>query len=132
MQVRSTLTSRLNHHEVVVHTNENSQRIAIPQKPSGYGSAVNGGELLTLAIATCFCNDLYREAAKRNIHITSIEVEASGEFNAEGGSGENISYTAKVVADASPEEIDDLIRHTDTVAEVHNTLRKGVAVRLIS
>lgn len=132
MKVRTTLTSRLNHHEVVVCTNEDSQQVAIPHKPSGYSSAVNGGELLTLAIATCFCNDLYREAAKRNIHITSIEVEASGEFNAEGGSGENISYTAKVVADASPEEIDELVRHTDTVAEIHNTLRKGVAVRLIT
>ncbi|MGV3529887.1 MAG: OsmC family protein [Flavisolibacter sp.] len=131
MKVRSTLTSRLNHHEVVVHTNGNSRPVSITHKASSFGSAVNGGELLTLAIATCFCNDLYREAAKRNIHITSVEVEASGEFNAEGGSGENIIYTAKVVADASPEEIDELIRHTDTVAEVHNTLRKGATVRLL-
>ena len=132
MKVRTTLTSRLNHHEVVVHTNENSQQVAIPHKPSGYGSAVNGGELLTLAIATCFCNDLYREAAKRNIKIHSIEMEASAAFHAEGEGGDSFTYTAKVKAAATPEEIDELVRHTDTVAEIHNTLRKGVAVRLIT
>jgi hypothetical protein len=33
----------------------------------GGGSSANGGELLCLALATCYCNDVYREAKKRGI-----------------------------------------------------------------
>ena len=33
-------------------------------KSPGRGSAVNGGEFLVLALATCYCNDLYREAER--------------------------------------------------------------------
>jgi organic hydroperoxide reductase OsmC/OhrA len=50
-------------HQVSVTTAGRPQRIAIPCKAAGQGSAVNGGEFLMLALATCFCNDLYREAA---------------------------------------------------------------------
>tara|TARA_R110002020_G_scaffold288220_3_gene503700 strand:- start:2660 stop:2887 length:228 start_codon:yes stop_codon:yes gene_type:complete len=50
----------------------------------GLGSAINDGELLFLAISTCFCNDLYREAKKRGIEIDSVQVETTGEFSEEG------------------------------------------------
>jgi uncharacterized OsmC-like protein len=35
---------------------------------------------LFLALATCYCNDIYREAAKRNIKVDSVEVEVEGTF----------------------------------------------------
>ena len=104
----------------------------MPPKPNGSGSSVNGGELLLLSLATCFCNDIYREAAKMNIRVKSVEVTAMAEFGAEGEAGSNFRYMADVVADASPEDITALIEHTNNVAEIHNTLRKGVSVSLVS
>lgn len=85
-----------------------------------------------MALATCYCNDLYREAAKRNISITRVEVQVHGTFESEGEPGNGFEYTAKVFSSASDEVINELIRHTDTVAEIQNTLRKGVPVKLIS
>lgn len=87
-------------------------------------------ELLFLALATCYCNDLYREASKRNISIEQVQVEVSGEFGGEGEGAHNISYSASVVADAPKAQILDLMRHTDNVAEIHNTLRVSSPVVL--
>jgi uncharacterized OsmC-like protein len=100
----------------------------IAPKPSGFGSSINGGELLALALATCFCNDIYREAAKRNINVRAVNVKVNSEFGAEGAPGAHFTYTADVEADASAAEIEALIQHTDQVAEIHNTLRTGVPV----
>lgn len=81
-------------------------------------------------MATCFCNDIYREAAKKNIAVDSVEVEATGEFDAEGEPGFNFQYNVKVRSAAPQQEIDDLIAHTDQVAEIHNTLRNGLNITL--
>ena len=115
---------------VKVTTNNASKHLIIPSKTEGKGSSVNGGELLFSALATCFCNDIYREAAKRGLEITSVEVIVSGEFGAEGEPGRNIQYEVKIAADAKEEEIRHLIAHVDKVAEVHNTLRVGTSVTL--
>jgi uncharacterized OsmC-like protein len=72
--------------------------IHIPPKPSGYGSSANGAELLFLALATCYCNDIHREAAKRRIKVKQVEVEVQGDFSAEGEPAKNVTYRAKVVA----------------------------------
>ncbi|QCR24968.1 osmotically inducible protein OsmC [Pontibacter sp. SGAir0037] len=131
MKVTATVENSLHKNIVSVETNENSQQISIPSKFTGYGSSVNGGELLCVALATCFCNDIYREANKRNIKVTKVVVEASAEFLAEGAAGSNIVYHAKIEGDASNEELLALVKHTDTVAEVHNTLRSGVKISLL-
>lgn len=130
MKVSASIKSNFNHHEVVVQSDDAAKVLQISPKASGYGSSVNGGELLLLSLATCFCNDLYREAGKRNIAVSGVEVLFKGEFTAEGGPGINFSYTAKVSSDAPEAEIKDLIAFTDQVAEIHNTLRKGVPVLL--
>jgi organic hydroperoxide reductase OsmC/OhrA len=91
---------------------------------------VNGGELLFVALATCYCNDIYREAAKRGIEVTNVAVEVAGEFAAEGAAASNISYRAKVMARAPEDQIRALMTHTDSVAEIQNTVRAGVAVEL--
>lgn len=120
----------MNSLETIVQTNDSSKQISIQPKPNGQGSSVNGGELLLLSVATCFCNDLYREAAKRKINIQHIEVIATGEFGAEGEPGFNFQYKTNIKADVSDEEIQSLIEHTDKVAEIHNTLRKGLQVKI--
>lgn len=130
MKVSASIKSNFNHHEVVVQSDDAAKVLQISPKASGYGSSVNGGELLLLSLATCFCNDLYREAGKRNIAVSGVEVLFKGEFTAEGEPGINFSYTAKVSSDAPEAEIKDLIAFTDQVAEIHNTLRKGVPVLL--
>lgn len=132
MKISATVTNSFNYHVAVVQTNESAQQISISSKPVGYGSAVNGGELLMLALGTCYCNDLYREAAKRNISITRVEVQVHGTFGSEGEPGHGFEYKAKVFSSASDDVIKELIRHTDTVAEIQNTLRKGVSVKLIT
>lgn len=131
MNISATISNSLQKNDITVSTEGNEKQIDIPGKSTGYGSSVNGGELLFLALATCFCNDLYREASRRKIEIDSLEVKVTGEFGKEGESGSNIVYTAIVNAPGSTsEEIDRLIHDVDQVAEIHNTLRKGVAVSL--
>ena len=130
MKISASIRSLLNQHAILVQTNDSVKEVQIAPKPTGYGSSINGGEMLLLALATCFCNDIYREASKRNITVSSVEVVCSGEFGAEGEPGSNFTYGANVLADAPAAEIDELIRYTDQVAEVHNTLRKGLSITL--
>ena len=131
MIVTAQVENILNRNLVSVQTNGTSQVLNISGKVTGYGSAVNGGELLCAAIATCYCNDIYREAGKRNIKITKVLVEASAEFLAEGAPGGNIAYRAKIEGEATDEELINLLRHTDKGAEIQNTLRAGVQVTFV-
>lgn len=130
MNISATVVNRKDHLETTVQTSGAGKQIALAQKPNGEGATINGGELLLLSLATCFCNDIYREAGKRGIVVSQVEVVASGEFGAAGEPGFNFRYKANVTADASEEAIRSLIEHTDKVAEIHNTLRKGITVQL--
>lgn len=132
MEISAIVTNAHAHHEVTVRTETTSQSLAIPAKPTGKGSAVNGGELLMLALATCYCNDLYREAARLNIPIDGVQVEASAQFPGVGLAATNIRYRAHVSSPADASAIADLILQTDAVAEVHNTIRTGAAVALLA
>ncbi len=80
-------------------------------------------------MATCFCNDIYREAEKRNIWVSGVEVVVEGEFLSEGGVASNVFYRAMEVK-ASDKVLADLIEHTDKVTEIQNTLRAGINVSL--
>jgi uncharacterized OsmC-like protein len=131
MKISATISSTYNEHKTTVQTNDASQDLTIAPKVTGYGSSINGGELLMLAIGTCFCNDIYREAKKRNINVTSVDVVVTGEFGAEGEPGFNFQYEANVEADAPSEVIQELITYTDEIAEIHNTLRRGAGVTLV-
>lgn len=132
IQIGVEVTNHQNAHEVVLTTNGNTHSIGVAPKATGYGSSANGGEMLFAALATCYCNDIYREAAKQNIVVRRVQVAVSGTFDAAPGSvAENVTYRATVEAEASVEAIEALMRHTDTVAEVQNTLRLGLPVTLV-
>lgn len=118
-----------NTHQVMLKVGDKEQSLAIAPKPTG-GSSVSGGELLFLALATCYCNDIYREAAELDIEVESVEVEVTGDFEAEGKPASNIVYRAEIKANASNDEIRELMRHTDVVAEIQNTVRAGIPVKL--
>ena len=130
MKVAARVSNTPSGHSLEVETEGRKQSLAIAPKSVGRGSSVNGGELLFAALATCFCNDLYREAAKRGIEVEGIKVEVTGTFGHAGAPASDISYRVQVQADAPQGTIDDLIRTADSLAEIQNTLRGGCPVRL--
>ncbi len=132
MKITAEVRSDNHQHSVVVKSGDSNQELQVPVHTNGQGSSINGGEFLFVALATCFCNDLYREANKRNLTIHTVEVQAAGEFSAEGEAGYNLVYSAKVTGDAPDRVLKELIVHTDQVAEIHNTLRQGVTVSLLN
>ncbi len=117
-------------HQLEVRSGQNATRISIASKASGYGSAVSGGELLLAALATCYFNDLYREAGKMGIEVCGVEVECSAEFPAEGEPATEIQYSSRIRAKASEARIRDLAERTDRMAEIHNTVRAAIPVKL--
>ena len=117
-------------HPVQVMTDGKTQSIVILPKLSGFGSSLNGGEVLFLALATYYYNDIYREARRMHIRVASVEVEVQGDFGEPGEPAKYVTYRAGVAAEASEEQIRQLIQQTDNMAEIQNTLRVGAPVAL--
>jgi organic hydroperoxide reductase OsmC/OhrA len=132
MKITATVRNDAAGHTVEVETDGRRQALAVPAKSQGRGSAVNGGEFLLLALATCYCNDLYREAARLGMTLDAVAVRAEATFAGIGLAASDIRYSAEISSPASRSDIERLLRETDAVAEVHNTVRAGVPVRLVS
>jgi uncharacterized OsmC-like protein len=132
LNIRARVQNSQGQHQVSLSTNDQVHGLEIAPKATGPGSSVNGGELLFLALATCYCNDIYREAAKRGIHVEAVEVEVTGNFGAAGEPATDVRYRARIAAQASAEDIRSLAAATDQVAEIQNTLRRGAPVVLSS
>ena len=130
MKISARVQNSQGQHHVALRTDGHVHSLTIPPKPTGFGSSANGGELLFLALATCYCNDIYREAAKRGLKVEQIEVEVEGDFGAEGEPAKNVTYRAQVTAQASEADIRELMISTDRVAEIQNTLRVETPVTL--
>jgi uncharacterized OsmC-like protein len=130
MKIIAKVENSNGQNNVTLTTNNETHTIVILPKSVGFGSSANGGELLFLALATCYCNDIYREAARRDIRVDLVEVEVQGEFGAEGEPAKNVTYNVNVRAQAMDEEIRALLMHTDSVAEIQNTLRQSTPVEL--
>ncbi len=131
MHITATVRNAAATHSVSVATGGQEKSLAIPGKSPAPGSAVNGGEFLMLALATCYCNDIYREAARMQLNVTAVEVEAMADFDGVGLAASNVRYRARIESPEAPDAIERLLRETDAVAEVHNTLRRGVPVQLV-
>ncbi|TWI06011.1 putative OsmC-like protein [Luteimonas cucumeris] len=132
MEISAIVKNSSADHSVVVRTESSSRSLSIPAKSSGQGSGVNGGEFLMLALATCYCNDLYREASRLGITLHAVEVEATANFPGIGLAATDIRYWAKVSSPSAPDIVAELLRQTDAVAEVHNTVRSGLPVVLVA
>jgi organic hydroperoxide reductase OsmC/OhrA len=115
---------------VNLFTSDMIHSLQIPSKATGFGSSVNGEELLFLALATCFCNELYSEAEKKGIVINSIDVKVEGTFGEEDEQAGEIRYSAIVKAEAGEKEILELMHHTDAMAVIQNILRRSARVTL--
>jgi organic hydroperoxide reductase OsmC/OhrA len=101
--ISATVMNSQARNEVSLRTGECTQSLVLPTKLSGKGSAVNGGEFLMLALATCYCNDFYREAERLNVPVEGILVEATADFPGVGLAASNIRYKVKVSSPAPPE-----------------------------
>lgn len=130
MEISAKVVNAPGTHVATVCTDGRSQSIAVTARPSG-GSGVNGGEFLMLALATCYCNDLYREAKRLGIMLEKVQVEATATFAGIGLAASDVRYRASVASAAPSEAIARLLRETDAVAEIHNTIRSGVPVQLV-
>lgn len=96
----------------------------------GMGLGFNGGELLLLAIGGCYCNDLFREAARRGLVIKSVQVVVEADWGGEPVRAQRVTLAPRVEAEANEAVILDLITSTDRMAEIPNSLRLGTPVRL--
>ena len=130
MKASARVDNAFRKHALTLTTNDRTHELPIAPRADGVGSNANGGELLCLALATCYCNDVYREAKKRGIEVQRNEVEVEGTFGAEGVAAERFAYHARVSARASRQEIIGLMQHTDSVAEIQNTVRQAAQVLL--
>jgi uncharacterized OsmC-like protein len=101
-----------------------------PADAGGRGVGFNGGQLLHLAVAGCVSNDLFREARAAGIELSRVRVTVRGDFAGDPAVSTGIEYDVEVEGDASRERLEGLVRHVDAIAEIPNTLRGGVAVRL--
>ncbi|MGN2253554.1 OsmC family protein [Frateuria sp. GZRe12] len=132
MEISAFIRNVPDGHSVRVSTAGRSQFLLVPGKPEGPGSSINGGELLMAALATCYCNDLYREAVRLGIQINGCEVSATALFDGVGLAAKAITYAARVDSQAPAEEVERLLAETDRLAEVHNTLRAGCPVERVA
>ena len=130
MHITARINNQAGQHDVRLTTNDQSRTLTIPPKTTGFGSSASGGELLFLALATCYCNDIYREAEKRNIRVQGVEVKVEGDFGALGEPADNVVYHACVMAHGDEEVIRSIMQYTDQVAEIQNTLRRATPVTL--
>ena len=128
MRITGSVRNTAGGHHATVSTAGVAQDVPVRAKSSGRGSGVNGGDFLMLALATCYCNDLFREAARIGIPLDSVEVEAEADFGGIGLAATNIRYRARVESSAPAPDIEELLRQTDAVAEIQNTVRAGVGV----
>jgi hypothetical protein len=130
MRIEASVENWNQHHAAVVATNSIARELAVPPSHSGTGSSVNGSEFLCLAVATSYCNDIYREGRQRGIEVLRVDVDVQVEFHGTGKPLDAMTYRARVAAKGGDEQaIRDLMLHTDQVAEIQTTLRKGMEVK---
>src|SRR5512135_1380442 len=113
MRMSAHIQNSQGEHHLEVSTGPRPVAIAVAPKASGLGSSVSGGELLLAALATCYCNDLYREARKMGIEVAGVEVECSAEFPAEGAPASEVTYSARIRSNAPEDRIRELAEQAD-------------------
>ena len=62
--------------------------------------------------------------------VDSVSVTVDGSFGDIGGPAQDVRYEVTVQSPESEERVRNLLYHTDTVAEVQNTLRRSTPINL--
>ncbi len=87
----------------------------------------NGAEALHLSVALCVLNDIFREAARLEIQVAGVVVEASGGFDHDWRST-GISYVVELDSPAPAQEQAHLLQVVDDLAEIPRAIRAGADV----
>jgi len=130
MKIRARVENKPGAHRAIVETDGRARELELPAKAEGGGSAVNGGELLFLSLATCYCDDVYREAAREGIVVDGLVVEVEGELDAPGDPARDVRVKVDAVSPAPADRVSALLRRTDAMSEVQNTLPGSTPVTL--
>ncbi|MEZ4587716.1 MAG: MaoC/PaaZ C-terminal domain-containing protein [Gemmatimonadales bacterium] len=130
MKIRARVENQPGAHRAIVETDGRTRELSIPARAEGAGSAVSGGELLMLSLATGYCNEVHREAAKAGIPVGSLVVEAEGEFDGPGDPASGVRFRVDAVSPAPAARVTELLRRTDVLAEVQGTVRGSAPVTL--
>jgi putative redox protein len=101
-----------------------------PVAAGGTGQGFSGGQLLYLAIAACYCNDLYREAAAQGIEVGQVAVTVDGDFPGRGAPSTPIVVDVELAGRAPREDLERLLELVDGLAEIPGSLRGGTEVTL--
>lgn len=130
MEYTASVRTGADGHDVTVGVGGQDRSLTLPARQGSPGSAVSGGELLFLALATCCANDVFREAAGRSLPVESVAVDVTGQFDAPGARARDVTYRVSVVSPAPEDQVRALVAHVDAIAEVHGSLRHGTPVTL--
>jgi organic hydroperoxide reductase OsmC/OhrA len=97
-------------------------------RAGGQGLGFNGGQLLSLAIGGCFCNDLYYVAHEMGIRLASVAVDVAVTFD--GSPLRATSAAVRVAVEAMDEnaDVDALVRRAEETSTVSNSISQGVPV----
>ena len=94
-----------------------------PAAAGGGGLGFNGGQLLYLAIAACWSNDLYREAATMGIELDCVEIAVDGDFPARGEGSTPITVDLTIRSAATGDQLRELVAEVERVAEIPRAIR---------
>ena len=101
-----------------------------PAAAGGRGLGFNGGQLLYAAIAGCYSNDLYREAATLGIALRRVSITVDGDFPTRGEPSTPITVDLEVDGDAPEDRLRALVDLVDRIAEIPNSIRGTTPVVL--
>jgi organic hydroperoxide reductase OsmC/OhrA len=101
-----------------------------PVAAGGGGLGFNGGQLLYAAIAGCYSNDLYREAATLGITLRRVAIAVDGDFPSRGEPSTPITVDLELEGDAPEDRLRELVDLVDRIAEIPNSIRGTTPVTL--
>jgi uncharacterized OsmC-like protein len=101
-----------------------------PASAGGRGLGFSGGQLLYAAIAGCYSNDLYREAATLGFALSRVAITVDGDFPKRAEPSTPISVDIELEGDAPEGRLRELVQLVDTIAEIPNSIRGATPVEL--
>ena len=101
-----------------------------PAAAGGGGLGFNGGQLFYLAIAACWSNDLYREAATMGIEVDGIEILVDGDFPGRGSGSTPVTVDVVVRSSGPEERVRELIAEVERVAEIPRAIRDATPIEV--
>jgi hypothetical protein len=94
------------------------------------GEGPNHNELLCLALAAGYTDELLEEAERRSIVVERARVTVEAETGHGGRTTRNLALAVRLETDEHEPAVMELIEHTDRVSEVLKVIRLGTPVRL--